>query len=123
MSGSLTCAGDQAVGVGDGATTTFPLFYSWGSGPFVPPLTIPVGGINTIDAVYFNGTLQSSGIYALDSTRTKLVFTSAPAAGTVITADFHFYFRCRFLDDTLNFGQFERNKWEMKEIRFESVKP
>ena len=49
----------QAVGTGDGTTTSFPLFYQWGIGPTAPPLTIPVGGINTIDTVYFNGVAQS----------------------------------------------------------------
>ena len=113
----------QGVAVGDGQTKNFTLYYSWGYGPFSPSLTIPVGGINTIDAVYFNGVVQSPGTYTLDATKTQLVFTSAPPGGTVITADFHFYFRCRFLDDHLDFNQFTRNRWELKEIRFESVKP
>jgi uncharacterized protein (TIGR02217 family) len=113
---------NQSVGTGDGSTTTFPLYYSWGSGPLTPPLTFPVTGINTIDAVYFNGVLQSASLYSLDSTKTKLVFTSAPGAGVVITADFHFYFRCRFLDDKVSFSQWAQNLWDTKEVQFESVK-
>jgi hypothetical protein len=114
---------DLVTGSADGVSTAFPMYYSWGYGPFVPSLLIPVGGIKTIDAVYFNGSVQSPSIYSLDATRTQLVFTSPPGGGTVITSDFHFYFRCRFLDDHLDFNQFVQNKWEMKELRFESVKP
>lgn len=113
----------QAVGTGDGATTTFPLYYTWGNGPFTPSLTIPVGGIQTINAVYFNGTVQSAAGYSLDSTKTKVVFTVAPTTGVVITIDFQFFFRCRFLDDTLDLLQFSINRWDVKEVRFESVKP
>lgn len=111
----------QAVGQGNGAQTTFPLYYSWGAGPFTPSLTIPVGGIESLDAVYINGSKQNPSSYAMDSTNTQLVFNSAPS-GT-ITADFHFYFRCRFLDDTQDYSEWAQNLWEVKEVRFESVKP
>lgn len=117
---------NQFVGIGNGSITTFPLTYSWGNGPFSPAMTIPVGGIQTINAVYFNGVVQSSALYSLDATNTQLVFGSAPgtpSAGVFITIDFAFYFRCRFLDDQMNYSQFARNLWDNKEVRFESVKP
>jgi hypothetical protein len=107
----------------DNVTSTFLLFYNWGYGPFNPPLRIPVGGIKSIDAVYFDGTVQSPSIYFMDPTNTALSFTAPPPGGTHVTADFHFYFRCRFLDDHLDFSQFAQNRWEAKEVRFESVKP
>jgi len=113
----------QTVGTGDGVTTTFSLFFTWGTGPFSPSFTSPVGGIELIDQVYFNGSPISSALYVLDATRTKLIFTSPPAGGVLITADFYFYYRCRFLDDTFTFNQFAYNLWENKEVRFESVKP
>jgi uncharacterized protein (TIGR02217 family) len=112
---------NQWVSWADGATSTFQLYYTWGNGPFAP-MTIPVGGIQSLDAVYFNGVRQSSG-FAMDATNTMLSFASPPAVNTQITADFHFYFRCRFLDDNLSFSQIARNRWETKEVRFESVKP
>jgi uncharacterized protein (TIGR02217 family) len=113
----------EFVGTGDGTTTTFPLYYSWGLGPFSPTLTIPVGGINTLDAVYIGAVVQSPSTYSMDATNTQLVFAVPPAAGYIITVDFHFYFRCRFLNDTFEFSQFAQNKWENKETLFESVKP
>lgn len=114
---------NNLVGYGDGTNLVFPVYYTWGNGPFSPPLRAPVGGIKSLDAVYFNGVVQSAGSYSIDSTNARIVFASPPSATTTITADFSFYFRCRFLDDQLTFSQFARNRWEMKEIRFESVKP
>lgn len=104
------------------STTTFPLYYTWGSGPFSPSFTAPVSGIQTLDAVYINDVEQNPLSYSLDSTRTMLVFNVAPAVG-VITADFHFYYRCRFLDDQMEYSQWAQNLWEVKQVQFESVKP
>lgn len=110
-------------GTTDGVSTTYKLYYTWGTGPFTPGLTIPVGGVNTIDALYLNGVLQSPLTYHLDSTNTLVVFNSAPATGQVITVDLHFYFRCRFLEDSELFEQWAQNLWENKELKFQSVKP
>jgi hypothetical protein len=112
----------QFVGWGDGNTTSFRLFYQWGAGPATVPMTMPVGGINTIDKVYFNGIIQDPSSYGLSPLRHRLVFNTPPPPGAGITADFHFYYRCRFLDDELKFEQFVRNRWALKEVRFESVK-
>jgi uncharacterized protein (TIGR02217 family) len=114
----------QFIGIGNNSQTTFPLYFSWGTGPFSPSLTFPVQGIASLDAVYIGGSLQSPSSYSLDSTKTQIIFTSPPIEvyGN-ITADFHFYYRCRFLDDNMSYNQFDRNLWETKEVRFESVKP
>lgn len=112
----------EFVGIANGVVTTFPLYVSWGSGPFTPAFKFPVGGINALNAVYINNVLQSPTTYGLDATNTKLVFTSAPASGT-ITADFEFYYRCRFLDDEMTYSQWAENLWEVKTVQFESVKP
>jgi len=104
-------------------TTVFPLSFTWGSGPFSPAFSMPVMGINTLDAVYIGGNLQSSSIYTLDSTRTQLVLTGTPSNNGNIVVNFHFYFRCRFLDDHMDYNQFVQNLWEAREVRFESVKP
>jgi hypothetical protein len=101
---------------------TYPILVSWGYGPTNPSLTYPVGGINVITNVYVNGSVIPTANWALDSTRTQLYITGVANSGQV-RADFTFYYRCRFLDDTLAFSQFAQNLWETKEVRFESVKP
>lgn len=113
----------NVVGSGNGVQTKFPLFYQWGTGPFLPPMYIPVGGINTLDAIYFNGVVQNPNIYSLGADNVSVVFNVAPPLAQNITADFSFYFRCRFLDDQITFAQWARNLWDTKEVRFESVKP
>jgi hypothetical protein len=118
-------------GTGDGTTTAFPLYFSWGgnvavfgiSPPYFPLMTLPVQGVNAIAQVTIDGTPLSPSLYSLDSTRTVLVFTSAPASMQIIEVSFSFYFRCHFLDDNLTFSQWARNLWELKEVKFESVKP
>ncbi len=45
-----------------------------------------------------------------------------PTNADLITADFHFYFRCRFMDDTEEFSQWAKNLWELKTLKFQSVK-
>lgn len=114
---------NQFVAVGDGTTVVFPLYYTWGSGPFTPAFYAPVTGINTIDAVYINGSLQNPTSYSISANRQYLVFNSPPTPRLTITASFHFYFRSRFLDDQMLYTQWAKNLWENKEVRFESVKP
>jgi uncharacterized protein (TIGR02217 family) len=110
------------LGDGNGTTTTFPIIYTWGTGPFMPQFYAPVGGIQSIQAVYLNGVPQSASTYGVDSTNTMLVFTTPPGLGVAITIDFTFYFRCRFLEDMSNYSQWARNLWENKDVKFKSVK-
>ena len=80
----------------------------------------PIGGLNTLLAVYLNGVFQSSGFSATGQT---LSFATAPGSGVVVTADFSFYYRCRFTDPKQQYAQFLKNLWELKVCRFRSVKP
>lgn len=51
----------------------------------------------------------------------QLVFGVAPAAGTIITADFDYWFVCRFLEDKAEFNKFMFKLWEMQKLTFRSV--
>ena len=114
---------NQFVGIGTGTRTAFPLFFTWGTGPFTPAMTLPVQGIASIDAVYIDNILQNPANYSMDSTNTILVFVHPPIGTTTIKADFHFYYRCRFLADEMDYSQWAQNLWDNKEVQFESVKP
>jgi len=103
------------------ATSTYVVVSNWGSGPFSPNLSFPVGGVNVLSAVYVSGHLISPTNYSLDATRTKLTISTVYSGP--LTIDFSFYYRCRFLDDHMNYSQFAQNLWETREVRFESVKP
>ena len=110
-----TVAG-QAFGTGDGATTSFAMMRSLGG------FLEPVGWVGSIANVYLNGTPQSSGNYSLTAPNT-LVFTSAPASGVTVSADFSYAFNCRFLDDQMDFEEFMSNLWKLDSMKFRSVKP
>ena len=90
----------QVIGTGDGATRTFQLVKSYISGSATEQriITKPVAG--TIK-MYFNGTLQSTSLYAADTTTGQITFTTAPATSVSISADFEFDVPVRFDTDRL----------------------
>jgi uncharacterized protein (TIGR02217 family) len=111
----------QAIGVGDGATTTFQLVRAFGG--FVEPILAP----NSVAAVKVNGVTKTPVTdYAVSnwgsSTPGVVTFTSPPANGLPVTADFSFYFPCRFVDDTMAFAKFAQALYSGKKVSFMSVK-
>jgi uncharacterized protein (TIGR02217 family) len=110
----------QGLGTGDGSTTVFQLQRGFGFGGvyFQEPITEP----NAITAIYFNGVAQSPSIYSLGANG-LITFTTAPGSGVDITADFNFYFLCRFVDDSADFEQFMSRISQLKKLSFISVRP
>jgi hypothetical protein len=54
--------------------------------------------------------------------RGLVTFNSAPAANLQVTADFSYYYRCRFLEDELNdLEEFLFQLWDCKSLKFRSV--
>lgn len=49
-----------------------------------------------------------------------ITFVSAPPAG-ILTADFQFYFVCRFLEDQMDFEKFADKLWNLQECNFRSL--
>ena len=107
----------QGIGTGDGTTTEFTIYRTFGvSGA---ELIEPVGGVNVMQHVYLNGVLQSPTSY--QTSANLLIFNSAPGGGVAITADFSFYYLCKFLDDEQDFEEFLKNIWMVKALKFRSV--
>ena len=114
----------QAVGTGDGSTTTFTLYRTYGSGQTG---TEPIGYVNGAEPfnVYLNGTLVASSTYTIVSTTPmaqQIKFTSAPASGAVITADFSFYYFVHFKENTNEWTKFMNQLWDMKKLTLESLR-
>ncbi len=105
---------NQRLGVGDAAQTTFQLVRAFAGG-FAEPIIAPSSWVIKKD-----GVVQGSG-FSVNTGNGVVTFSSAPASGVVITADIHYYFRCRFTTDTLDFEEFAKNWWELKKVEFESV--
>jgi hypothetical protein len=110
-----TVAG-QAFATGTGSTTSFTMMRSLGG------FLEPVGWVTAIANVYLNGVVQSSSGYSLTAPN-ALVFTSAPASGATVSADFSYAFNCRFLDDQMDFEEFMSSLWRLESMKFRSVKP
>ncbi len=106
----------QSLGSGDGTTTAFQLVRAFGG--FVEPILAP----NVVSNVYLAGVPQGPSAYNVSSASGIVTFVTAPPAGIAISADFSFYFRCRFVEDSMDFEKFMNQLWRAKKLAFISVK-
>jgi len=109
----------QYIGTGDGSTTAFQLVRTMGIAPaaYNEPIIAP----QAVDAIYFDGVVQSSGGYTTSAPGGIVTFTSAPGNGVVITADIRYYFLCRMGDDTQDFEYFLYQLWSAEGLKLQSV--
>ena len=111
----------QYLGIGDSSTYIFQLQRTMGTslsgGGFTEPIVAP----NEIKAIYFDGIIQNSSIYSVNQSTGLVSFATPPSTGLVITADFSYWFRCRFIDDSYSFENFMYQLWQLKKISFISV--
>lgn len=117
----------QVLGIGDGVRTAFQMVRSFGE--FVEPIKNVVGALYTPinvaagvsalplppDAPRVYVDEITPGFYNVN-TAGLLTFSSAPPIGSVVSADFSFYFRCRFLQDEAEFSEFMAELWELKKL-------
>jgi len=112
----------QPIGVGNASTTAFQLQRSMGTalpgGGFLEPIIAP----DVVGAIYCNGITQDPSTYSVDPNTGLVTFGLAPAVGLIITVDFTYYFRCRFLDDKYDFENFIHRLWQLKKLTFISVR-
>jgi len=112
----------QQIGVGNASTTVFQLRRAMGTtlpgDGFQEPILAP----NVVSAVYLNGITQSQASYSVDPNTGLVTFVTAPASGLIISADFSYYFRCRFVEDSYVFENFMFQLWQLKKLTFISVR-
>lgn len=109
----------QTLGTGDGVTTSYQLVRSFGG--FVEPMLAP----KLVSAVYLNGVLQATGwsVAGWGSAAPGVVtFTTPPASGVVVSADFSYYFPVRMSEDNVDFTLFLSQHYKVKRFSFISVK-
>ena len=99
------------------STTTFPFTVSIGGATLSP------AGVGTVSAVYLNGVAQASG-YTVNATALapSVTFATAPADGVAITADFHWYFLCRFDDDSEDLEEFMAALYALRSLKLRTVR-
>jgi uncharacterized protein (TIGR02217 family) len=90
----------QVIGTGNGSLKAFQLVKNYASGGVIESRTItkPVAGTVKL---YRNGVLATSGI-AIDHGTGVVTFTTAPANGVIVTADFEFDVPARFDSDQMD---------------------
>ena len=112
----------QQIGTGDTLRTVFQLQRTMGEtlpgGGFLEPILAP----KVVSTVYFNGIIQDPAGYSVDSMTGLVTFNTAPGSGLIITADYSYYFRCRFVDDSYAFENFMFRLWQLKKLTFISVR-
>lgn len=102
-------------GEADGVTTEFPLCRTMGE---FHEKVGQVDDSNTI-SIYVDGDLVDPGDYTI-TLPNLVVFDSAPSSGDV-TADFQFFFACRFNEDEMDFEKFMDRLWELQSCEFRSI--
>ena len=112
----------QQIGIGNASTTIFQLQRAMGStlpgGGFLEPIVAP----DVVSGLYLDGITQSPGSYSVDPETGLVTFSTAPGSGLIITADYSYYFRCRFVDDSYAFENFMFRLWQLKKLTFISVR-
>lgn len=101
---------DQGFGVGDGATTIFRLYRTFGG------FAEPIAETQTVTDVKSGGV--SKAFTALSGGRVQ--FSAPPANGALLTWAGSYYWRCRFDDDMLDFERFMVRLWQAKSVKFTS---
>lgn len=87
--------------------------------PSEPAILTSEGGAVLTDER--TGAPLGSGGWSVDPLTGLVVFGAPPVSGHTITADFTYYWRCHFTDDSADFENFMFQLWTLKQIKFESV--
>ena len=109
----------QLFGVGDGSTTAFQLQRAFGGAgcPILAPNLLQTFN------VYLNGigTSAYTVTYWGQNLPGTVTFNTPPSGGAQISADFSYYFPCRFDDDTMEFQKCLSFVYECKKVSFTSI--
>lgn len=106
---------NESLGTGNGTKTQFQLIRRIDG--FIEPIYSP----KAIQQARVNGT--PTGAYTLNSASGVITFSSAPPNGHPVAADFTYYWRCRFEDDTLSLREFVRKFFEAQRIGLKYCPP
>lgn len=107
----------QTFGTGDGVTTQYQLVRTYGG--FVDPIY----DVNGAVSIYNSAVLQGQPGACSVSATGLVTFVGAPAAAAPLTWTGSFYWRCRFLQDALEFNQFMKRLWDLRQLEFITEKP
>jgi uncharacterized protein (TIGR02217 family) len=102
----------MGFGTGTGAQTVYQMTRSYGG------YIEPVNNLNAAPLIYVAGVLKTvTTDYTIDSTG-QITFVAAPANGAALTWTGTFYYRCRFLNDSIDPMQFMQNLYDLGKLDF-----
>lgn len=117
----------EPVGTTDGATSVFgPLTRTYGVGDNVGVEPVGVLDLTRPYNVYLDGVHQDPSTYEWltdDPANQQLKFGSTPAAGKAVTADYGFFYYCKFPDNTYTFEKFLHGVWLLSKINLHTCRP
>jgi hypothetical protein len=109
-------------GIGDGITTSFPLWRSssvFGGGN-VTQLEL-IQNVTLLGGIYSNGTLVAGSGYTQSNFPAQVTFNTAPAANAVLAWAGNYSYLCRFEEDVLDLEEFMYQLWELKSLKLETI--
>lgn len=115
------------IGTGDGNANSFQLIRIYGNS-IEPRYDIQQSNNSVPIKIYFNGNQQANNSYSITYLKSGLLTFAAnntPPPTTIITADFSYYYRVRFIEYGVGdkgFSQFMKNLWEARSLSFHSVR-
>jgi hypothetical protein len=112
----LSALVNQALGVGDGARTVFALMATTGGA------VEPVQASGGVSAVYLNGA-SSEGWTVSGGYAPAITFSTPPAAGVRVSADFDVLWLCRFAEDVADFENFSALLWRWGTVKLQTTRP
>jgi uncharacterized protein (TIGR02217 family) len=112
------------LGVGDSTVRTFQLLRRFGGSSAISE---PVLAPNTVTRVTVAGSSVSSTQFTVGAWGSSVpgiitFSTFAPSVAQAVTADFSYYFPCRFDEDAGSFVEFMSKLWENKKLIIKSIK-
>lgn len=109
-------ATDVQIGIGDGVNKYFQLAKSYAG--FVEP----VFRVNGTPTVKVNGVTKSNPTdYTIDS-EGLITFVTAPTNTQPVTWSGSYYYRCRFLEDSMELEKFMYKLWRLKKVSLRTTK-
>ena len=107
----------ETFGIGDGQTADFQIVarFKNSGGPYGLDI---IQNFNGAPTLFDNGAVP--GFYTLGPTGI-VHFQNPPTAGHVLTWTGGFYYRCHFLEDTLQVQQFMNQWWNTQSLKFRST--
>lgn len=107
---------DMQFGTGNGAQVAFQLIRTYGAGGFT--LAEPVMNLNgAVTNIKDNGSTVSGANYSVGATGI-VTFNTPPVTGHALTWTGSYFYRVRFMQDSIGFKQFMKDLWDAQKVEF-----